>query len=805
MYKSLVFAIVLATAVSNAAIAQKNNCKLVVKGRVGILVDAATIAGASASIAIPALQENIVADSTGNFVIKGVCAGKLELVITYEGYKTVDTILLIRGNTNTHFLLAANSTELKAVTVTGSVIHKDQIATAVKTTLSGKDLDETRGLSLGESLKAITGLNSIQSGPSVSKPVIHGVYGNRVLIMNNGVRQEGQTWGNDHAPEVDPFIATNITVIKGAASIRYGSDAIGGVILLDPKAMPKTQGVDGEINVVGMTNGQTGVASAMVEGAAGYKLEGLSWRLQGTVKQAGTAQASDYYLANTAFKEDDFSATVNYVKKNYGGELYYSRFDTKIGIALASVTGSETDFIQNSLLPKPLVTGGFSYDFGRPYQTVTHQLVKASGFLNLPGNWGKIEGVYAYQHDIRKEYDFDPSYSTTTSNTNQIPDLNFELNTSTVNLIWEHPAIAHVIEGSIGFDFITHGNVEQGTSYQQLIPNFQDYGGGAFIIEKMQVCKWLFEAGARYDYRWLQAYLYNGNAIEQRPSYNWQEPTVNAGASYKFNDKFSWSLNFGSAWRPPQVIELFANGIHQSAASWQFGDTALKLERAYNTSTAFYYNKGNFQAELGLYANYFKNYIYAKPDSSGVQTFTGYFPAFSYTQAKNALFEGIDLGWKYTFLKNVSIDSKTSIVRARDLNLHQWLIGIPSNRFYNSIRYTWPKVEKLKNFYIGVNNLAVSRQTRLPPFLPTGNADAAVYNILVNSPAGYVLWGADAGVSVPFGSKYMDISFSVTNLTNKAYRDYLDEFRYYVNDLGRNFILRLKVPFDFNKPGVKKG
>lgn len=114
----------------------------------------------------------------------------------------------------------------------------------IKTTLSGATLEQTRGLSLGESLKGITGVNSIQNGPNISKPVIHGVYSNRVLIMNNGVRQEGQTWGNDHAPEIDPFIATKITVIKGAASIRYGSDAIGGVILLDPKDLPTKPGID---------------------------------------------------------------------------------------------------------------------------------------------------------------------------------------------------------------------------------------------------------------------------------------------------------------------------------------------------------------------------------------------------------------------------------------------------------------------------------------------------------------------------------------------------------------------------------
>src|ERR1700744_6378815 len=147
---------------------------------------------------------------------------------------------------------AQDTTVLKNAQVTSKRLKKDQLNVVVSDTVGGKALEEIRGLSLGESLKSIAGVNSLQTGPSISKPVIHGVYSNRILIMNNGVRQEGQNWGNDHAPEIDPFIATKVTVIKGAASIRYGSDAIGGAILLNPKDLPVQPGVGGEVNLVGM-------------------------------------------------------------------------------------------------------------------------------------------------------------------------------------------------------------------------------------------------------------------------------------------------------------------------------------------------------------------------------------------------------------------------------------------------------------------------------------------------------------------------------------------------------------------------
>ncbi len=725
-------------------------------------------------------------DSSGNFIISHFCPGKFTIRISYVGYRSIDTTLNVSTSMVFGFLLTSQTQQLTSVTVTAQVLHKDELTVAVRDTVAGLAIAETRGLSLGESLKSIAGVNSLQTGPNISKPVIHGVYSNRILIVNNGVRQEGQTWGNDHAPEIDPFIATKFTVIKGPASIRYGSDAIGGVVLVDPKDMRKEPGIDGNINIVGMTNGRVGVASGMVEEAFGGKLDGLSWRLQGTLKRAGNAQTANYYLSNTGFLEDDYSATVQYNKEHFGMQFYYSQFNTKIGIADASVVGSVADLYQAFARTQPAVEAGFSYDIGRPYQSVNHQLYKVSAFLDLPGNGGKIEGVYAYQRDNRKEFDADLPYNDSL-NAGNIPDLNFQLNTQTVDLIWEHHPIKNKIVGSIGVNFITHGNVEQGTGYFQLIPNFIDYGGGIFGIEKYEAGKWIFEAGLRYDYKWLRAYALNPTdpTVEVRPTYEWRNTTVNGGVQYKFNDQFSAMYNFGSAWRPPQVIELFADGIHQSAASYEIGDSSLTLERAYNNNLSFIYGGKTIAFEAGFYVNYFNHYIYLKPDSLPVQTIQGAFPSFNYTQV-NALFHGLDLSVTYNITNHFTLISKTSIVRARNLDAHDWLVFIPADRYDNSIRYHWDSVGRWKTIFIGISNLAVSTQSRVPP-----KSD------YVSPPAGYDLWGAEIGCSIPFyRHQFIDVNLTVTNLTNVAYRDYLNRFRYYVDDLGRNVSLRILIPFN---------
>jgi iron complex outermembrane recepter protein len=738
----------------------------------------------AASIYIPKWKKGVMADSSGNFLLQDLCPGKIQLVISFGGYKPFDTTIRVTRDIALDIALTSNAQQLSSVVVTGAIVHKDQITTAVKSVLSGRDLEQTRGLSLGESLKSITGVNSLQTGPSISKPIIHGVYSNRILIMNNGVRQEGQNWGNDHAPEIDPFIATKVTVVKGAASIRYGSDAIGGVILLDPKEMPRQPGVGGELNLVGMTNGQVGVASGMVEGAGGGKWEGLSWRAQGTVKKAGNAQTSHYYIGNTGFNEDDYSATVQYRHANYGAELYYSKFDTKIGIASATHIGTLADLYQAFARNEPAVKAGFSYDINRPYQMVNHQLFKANTFIDWK-NMGRLEATYAFQNDIRKEYDADPSYIDSIARLNP-PDLYFKLYTNTADLVWQHPAIGKKLVGSIGLNFISHGNSQENiTGYTELIPNFVDYGGGAFIIEKYELKKWIFEGGLRYDYKWLRAYMLDPTTlIEKRPTYNWNNTTINAGATYRLSEQFSGTVNFGTAWRPPQVIELFANGIHQSAASYETGDPNLQLEKAYNSSAAVKYSSPDLDAEVGVYVNDFHNYIYLKPDSMPRQTIQGAFPSYTYTQIKNALFKGLDLNFTWRFLRRFSLISKTTLVRARDQSANAWLINIPADRFDNTLRYEIHSLGSLKNFFVSINNLAVARQNRVPP--------KGDYTL---PPAGYVLWGADIGCSIPAWKHLINVSLSGTNLANTAYRDYLNRFRYFIDDLGRNVSFRVVIPF----------
>jgi iron complex outermembrane recepter protein len=748
--------------------AQENPCHITFHGHVSDASTNESLPGVIVEIKEKAMIT--VTDSNGIFQFSNICPGKYTFVCHFLGYKTLTSSIQVDKFSHPSFEMVG---DISNIVVTGER-KNETLHTLDKIKLQGVDIDKTRGESLGDALKGITGVNTMVTGPGVSKPVIHGLHSNRILILNNGVRLEGQQWGSDHGPELDPYIASEISVIKGPASIRYGSDAIGGVIMLQPKTLPGTPGIGGEINLAGATNNALGAGSAMLEGAFGEKLTGLSWRMQGTFKKAGNSKAPDYYLDNTGFQEEDYSGTISYKKDLYGAEAYYSHYSTKTGILTASEIGTLQDLETAINSPVPNERSVFSYDINRPYQFVNHDLVKASGHYNLQSA-GKLELVYALQQDVRQEYGLDAAV---TSNT---PDDYFKIVSHTIDLNWNHPAI-HGIYGNIGIQAETQGNTYQGTDAFSVIPDFRNYSSGIYAIEKWTRKKVSIEGGLRYDFKWIQVYLPN----LMSPQHKYSNLTSSLGANYSFTDHLSLNFNYGSAWRAPSPSELYGRGIHASAASFETGDSSLSVERAYNFSASLKYQVKKFIGEIGLYNNIINNFIFLKPDKP-VKVDNNTYPGFLYTQA-NVVFRGIDLDLKYFVLPSLDIFSKSTIVRAFNYSINDYLVFTPADRFENGIQYNFKPFKKLKKCYIGVSNLYVAHQGQAP-----ANSDYAP------PPPSYILFNAEAGGFVYIKNQEIEINVSVNNIGNVAYRDYLDRLRYFADESGRNFILRLKIPFTFKK------
>ena len=754
-----------------------------------------------ATVYIQSLQRGAVTDSTGHFRLTNLCPGTYTVEYRFVGFNTITEQIQLPLDSVRTITLTTDGVNLPGIDVTEHRSEARQLLQA-QTELSGVALDQTRGQSLGESLKNITGIYSIQTGPGISKPVIHGLYSNRILILNNGIRQEDQQWGSEHAPQVDQFVASRLTVIKGAASIRYGSDAIGGVILIEPKAMPSESGVHGEVNAVGASNGRMGATSAYLEGTIpagrfGKKLTGLSWRVQGTLKRAGYARTPDYFLENTSFRERNFSGDLHYdrsapANRHWGAEVYYSQFNNRIGLFRGAQVGSLSDLYSAIARAEPIAQPGFSYDLGRPYQNVQHQLIKGRAYYRSD-QFGALTFTAAQQQNVREEFDL-LSFSRS-----ETPELYLKLNTQTADLVWEHPPkrdrFDGIWSGSVGVNALTQGNVRR---YLFLIPNYRANALGGFAIERYARNRWVIEGGLRYDIRTLKAYFLDEttNQVFSR-SHQWDNANGSIGFSYQIQSNLTFTTNFSTAWRAPNASDLYANGLHQSGVAYERGNPNLKPEQAYNGNLALAYSGKRLTAEIGVFNNLINNYIYLKPDSVPTIRQRGAFPAYSYDQVR-ATFRGVDATVSYKLTEQLTLTSKTSLLWAYDKTNRNYLVLVPPNRTDNSIRYEFGARTpgRMSGLYVQVSGLAVARQNRVPAVssevqngVPIFRGDFAL------PPPGYFLVGAETGMNLQLANRPVSIILSGTNLLNTAYRDYLNRFRYFADEPGRNVSLKVKLSF----------
>lgn len=746
-------------------------CNYSINGKITDLDDGKELEGTF--VIINNTNQTQITNDHGNFKFENLCSGNYTLTVRHVGCK--DTLILVSliKNTKLNIKLPHSAVELTEIDIMDKQPYIIQTQTIID--IKDKELDKTRGQSLGDALKLVTGVTTLNTGSTISKPMIHGLQGYRILILNNGIRQEGQQWGNEHAPEIDPFIAQKLSVVKGANAVRYGSDAIAGVILVEPNELPDTASVTGEVNLVGMSNGQTGVASGILQGYFD-KIKGFNWRVQGTYKKGGNIKTPTYYLKNTGVEERNFSYALGYHRTNWGIDGYYSQFNSKIGIFTGAHIGNLTD-LQNAFnAQKPqdsLAT--FSYGIGRPYQDIAHELAKTKLHIHLSPRW--ITNIqYAYQHNIRKEYDKHPPLNNALASLNK-PELDYRITSQTIDVLIEHLNIKS-FRGQFGGSFMNQKNVYLGRFF---VPNFINNTWGIFASERYLKQHIELEAGVRYDQKHLQSFYYINNNLV-KPDLNFNNLSWNIGSIIKPNSFVKFLINAGSAWRAPAPNELYSNGIHHGVGSIERGDANLKTEQVYNLTISNITNIKNLNLEITGYHNQFTNFIYLNPATQPELTIRGAYPVFYYKQA-NARISGFDGKVQFNFLKHFELTTKAMILRAWNETINDYLIYMPSDRYSLDLRYTKEFKKNIKTISFNVGYQLITKQWRVPK-----NTDFAP------PPKGYNLISAELSTDIKLKKQELNISLNASNLTNEIYRDYLDRFRYFANSQGRNLTLRIKVP-----------
>lgn len=731
-------------------------------------------------VSISGKTVTLFTDAHGRFAITDLCAGIHTILIRHFGCRDTSVSLNLSKTTHLKIKLPHSAFELSEVNIMDKRVEMKQ--TQIRTDLTGEELDKTRGQTLGEALKNISGVTSLNTGGTISKPMIHGMQGYRILIINNGVRHEGQQWGNEHAPEVDPFIATRLSVIKGANSVRYGSDAIGGVVLVEPNDLPDTNGVTGLFNMIGASNGRSGVASGIIQGKI-EKMKHFSWRVQGTVKKAGDLKTPTYYMLNTGVEEYNYSGAIAYHRENWGTDIYYSQFNTKVGIFSSAHIGNLTDLKAAMQLQKPVDSlSQFSYNIGRPFQQIAHELVKSKTHIHVSNKW-RLNLQYAYQYNKRQEYDKHKPLNDSLAALN-LPELDYRIQSQTAEVVMEHDNIRS-FRGQFGGSFAHNFNNYYGRFF---IPNYISQSWGLFATERYVKQHFELEGGIRFDKKNLRSYFYRNNQL-YTPELNFENISWSLGSIYKPTNDFNLFINVGSAWRAPAPNELYSNGIHHGVGAIERGKEDLKTEQVLNASISGIYNSSNLLFEATAYHNHFDNFIYMNPSQYPELTIKGAFPVFEYEQAK-ARISGLDVKASINALKHFQISAKAMLLRAWNYTINDYLIYMPSDRYQLDVRYNYKIANS--NMFISTNYQFVTKQWRVP-----SNTDYML------PPSEYGLLGFELGGNIVFGKQEVQLTLSSTNMLNEVYRDYLDRFRYYTDSPGRNILLKLKMPLVIYKPKNK--
>ncbi|MDH5474549.1 MAG: carboxypeptidase-like regulatory domain-containing protein [Cyclobacteriaceae bacterium] len=778
-----------------------DDCSCIAKGQI---LDANTEEPLPyATVQLKGTTIGVVADENGNFILQQICDEEFDIIISSVGYKTLE-----HHHDNYHEVdivyLAQEELFLESVVIQGKK-ENTELNSSIVSSLSGKDLMSVKNESLGEVLTELTGVSTLKNGQNVVKPIIHGLHSNRVLIINNGVRHEGQEWGQEHAPEIDPSLSERITLVKGASSVKYGPNALGGVILIDPPTLALNSHLHGEIEMRGESNGNAMDGAISLQ--KGYNH--VAFMTQASGRFQGDLQAPDYILSNTGMREYSAAFGARYHRKHLDMNVYLSSVNQELGILRGSVVGNLDDLADAIGDGIPEFTSPFTYTINNPRQVVGHNLMKFQGNYNMHNSF--LQFTYAFQQNKRQEFDVRRGTA------NDAPSIDLKLNTHTLDIEWIHPKVKNW-EGSIGTQWLFQNNSNlPGTQTISFIPNFNTTRLAVFVIEEKSINKTTLEVGVRYDYQYTSALGRDtdGSIFANEFAYNSISGIV--GLNRPFNDKSTLRINASTAWRAPNVAELYSFGKHGTVLQYgvlrgdfdQNGDFFTKVftndekvvenELGYKLVGIYEYTANKLRAELVPYINYISNYFYKKP--SGITTSSrGAFPFFVYQQT-NVLFAGVDA----TLLVNHNNTWKSKLsgtyLFAKDIVNNDFLLGIPANKVGYALSFTKQKwffddveIALMPSYTFEQKNnpqRIISPQEFVDAKSVGGNlfaTDNSNFDFL-DAPKGY--WLVDVKAEMTLNTFVFGLK--IKNALNTNYRSYTNLMRYYADEMGFNAMLYVKL------------
>lgn len=674
---------------------------------------------------------------------------------------------------------------LDAVAVQATVRRVAPVTT-VSARLSTEMLQKSLGKSLAEVLEQVSGVSSIQTGASGAKPVIHGMYGQRILILNNGVRQAGQQWSESHSPELDLGGNASVVVVKGTEGVRYGAEAMGGAVIMEQAALPYgSEAISGTFSSLYATQGHAYSTRLALEGAV-PKSDAWAWRLQGAYTNSGDKSTARYLLNNSGQREANLMASLGYSKGALSLQGIYSLFAQEQGIMRSAQMGDVVLLAERIALGRPEAESltPFTRQISNPREEVLHHTATIKVGYRLPRR-GQLSYQFSYQRDDRREYRIRRTDSS-------VPEIALNLSAWQNQLSWAH-SYAGGWHTELGGQINHVDNYSTpGTGVASIIPNYVEQTWATYLLQRYRSAdaKLTLEAGLRLDGQKNKASGYTMVGEKYGGERSFTNFTYSLGAQYNLGKGWRLQSNFGTAWRAPHVHELYAEGVEHGSGAYLKGNAELQSEGSYKWITSLSYYRGNLRLSIDGYLQWVDSYIYDSPviKSDGtpqlLTVLSGAYPIFAYQQT-GAFFRGVDIDAELRLPLGLSYGVRTAWIWANERKTNAYLPYIPPLRVDHSIAWEG-KLGRRIALQAMLGHRFVAKQTRFDP-----NKDLIAY-----SPEAYHLLTAELGLeySLHNGHK-LSASLSGENLLNLEYKEYTNRTRYFAHELGRN--IRLIVNYAF--------
>lgn len=706
----------------------------------GTVVDSETGAPvAGAQVRLVELERRVETHASGRFTFADVPAGTYTLAVRRIGYDgaaqsvTVSTESIVEITVS----LTTAAIELPGIMVTGGLrAQESEYALQPSVALDGRDLDRNLGATLAETVAHETGIAAVSMGPATARPIIRGLGGDRVLLLEDGARTGDMSYSApDHAVSVDPFSAERIEVVRGPAALLYGSNALSGVVNIRRDEIPTTvpDGVHGRVGL----QAQSASRSATAGGHLIAPLGGLAVRLEGTVRDADDLRTPDGLLENTQLRTYTAAAGVGLVRDWGHGGLSYRHYNSSYGIPGGFVGGHAAGV------------------------TVAMRRNAFRGELHRRGGGGLLSDLElsgGFVHYAHEEIERGGVLGTA-----------FRLVTADGNVIARHDGWGPFSSGGVGVR-VQYQDYAFGASLAT--PDTRELTAAAFFLEQIETGRLRVQFGGRYDWTRIEPLDTTTRVdIGDVRARTFGVFSGSVGALVDMGGGVGVGVNLGRAFRTPDVNDLYSQGPHLAAYREEVGNPDLKMEAGVGLDAFVRVTRPGLRGELAAFRNRISNFIY--PRETG-DTSQRALPIAQYV-GRDAELVGLEGRLDVSPLRHLAVTLTGSYVRGTLTETDQPLPLIPPLKGQIELRYERP------SYFVGVGTRLAARQDRVGEFeTPT---------------PGYAVVHATAGYTWPWLGRLHAVTLRLDNLGDAVYREHLSRVKSIMPEAGRNLSALYRVDF----------